>query len=69
MKTISFKISKTDRRDYPINVQVLRNNIYCGEGRFCKTNNEAEKYVNGFKYPERVKDSRTIYYICKILIN
>lgn len=46
MKT-EFKITKGNK-DYPINVQVLRDNIYSGIGRFCRNNKEAEKYINSF---------------------
>lgn len=46
MKT-EFRI-KQGSKEFPINVQVLRDNIYCGIGRFCRNNREAGKYINSF---------------------
>lgn len=31
--------------EYKFNVQVLHDNTYCGDGRFCKTYEEAKKYI------------------------
>lgn len=57
MKTIEFRI-KRGNRDYPINIQVLQSTddglSYCGNGRFCKTNAEAKRYMDGFTRGERL---------------
>ena len=47
MKT-EFKITKGNKY-YPINVQVLKDNVYCGIGRFCKNNREVERFIREFK--------------------
>jgi len=31
--------------DYPYNVHIITNGYYCGVGRFCKTLEEAERYI------------------------
>lgn len=52
MEKIRFKISKSENKDYPINVTVLvfsDGKYYSvGIGRFCKTNEEAEKYIDNY---------------------
>lgn len=57
MKTIEFRI-KRGNRDYPINIQVLQSTeagmFYSGIGRFCKTNAEAKRYMDGFTRGERL---------------
>ena len=57
MRTIEFRI-KRGNRDYPINIQVLQSTddglSYCGNGRFCRTNAEAKKYMDRFAMGERL---------------
>lgn len=49
MKTIKFKVTRTDKtiqeRGYKYNVQVLINGMYCGEGKFCKDQNDVDSYI------------------------
>lgn len=41
----SARIEASSHPEYPINVQVWKNGIYTGEGRFCKDIKEAIQYV------------------------
>lgn len=41
------RLENTLSEVYPINVQILKNGIYSGEGRFCTTMKEALQYVRG----------------------
>ena len=46
---ISYRITKTENSEYPYNVQVLADGTYCGNGRFCRSLDEAMEYIRAME--------------------
>ena len=44
-KNLEYRIRKTENMEYPYNVQVLVDGIYCGNGRFCRSLEEARDFI------------------------
>ena len=42
------KDTKAFELGYRVNVQVITNGLYYGQGKFCKSKQEAEEYINSF---------------------
>lgn len=51
----TYKIEKTSNEEFPLNVKILINGFYCGNGRFCKNKDEAIEYINSDKFDRVVE--------------
>ena len=51
----TYKVEKTSNEEFPLNVKILINGFYCGNGRFCKNKDEAIEYINSDKFDRVVE--------------
>lgn len=51
----TYKIEKTSNEEFPLNVKILINGFYFGNGRFCKNKDEAIEYINSDKFDRVVE--------------